>query len=724
MADDVFTGPPQAPRFPSGVSKADSTSKENLDPPHPTDRAPESSNVAAMISRNLQPPPGPPAAAPGIPSTQDFPSLPTPSKPQTTAPIAPASKKTTVKPTVTNAKPVIQRKFTISSDPHQSTEKDEELITATTKESEHGQDEEQASSGPATKILDLKPSAKDVASKMTETKVRKSLDPLVKDVKQTVQKESLTIGSSTENNAKIATGPSSTENKSSAKAPAAATGSAAASEPPKKPKSLRLGAKALEKEMASISVTKEAERATTAAANPPGTPSDTASFTTTTISRPTSPQGGKVGSAPVRVSKTQQKKERQARAKQAEAEKKADQQAPVAITPEEPAIVQEPIVGRKKKAKKSKPASTAVPSTTAESTPAPSRPGSPDRKDSTLSKEISSEPMPPVAEEPGPQVDLPLSTSATPTPTTRTAPPSPKPSPDLPPRSASPTPAELFASLLSTHELPPSAKDLFNPIHPSLSTNLNTPPDLLDPRYLPTLTQPQLQLLDSGSAILVEDKKGRSVVVLPGGRLVQGLSRVQGERFVQLSNKLGIPPAPSASSISGPGSMSMGGMERYLPPAIATTLPPFRGSAGNASAGMATTKTAPGGDAAAVVLADVAADADTMSRDVSGGSGELDNPFSYPLEYEDRAGAEDDDLVMYELGRGGSADTAAAAGMIGGGGGGAVEGRAAASRRAAALGLDEAEKRYAECRRETEAIEKRLNGLIKRNRRLILGGGH
>lgn len=100
-------------------------------------------------------------------------------------------------------------------------------------------------------------------------------------------------------------------------------------------------------------------QASIASINQPGTPmseliSDTASFTSTSISRANSPPliGGKVGSAPVRKkTKSQAKKDRQERARQAEEERAIDE-----ITPE-PEVIQAPIVGRKKKTKK--PASNA-----------------------------------------------------------------------------------------------------------------------------------------------------------------------------------------------------------------------------------------------------------------------------------------------------------------------------------------------------------------------------
>ncbi|KAF2449408.1 hypothetical protein P171DRAFT_517119 [Karstenula rhodostoma CBS 690.94] len=95
-------------------------------------------------------------------------------------------------------------------------------------------------------------------------------------------------------------------------------------------------------------------QASIASINQPGTPasdliSDTASFTSTSISRASSPPlvGGKVGSAPIRKkTKSQAKKDRQERARQAEEERAMEEQTP------ELEVVQAPIVGRKKKARK------------------------------------------------------------------------------------------------------------------------------------------------------------------------------------------------------------------------------------------------------------------------------------------------------------------------------------------------------------------------------------
>lgn len=96
-------------------------------------------------------------------------------------------------------------------------------------------------------------------------------------------------------------------------------------------------------------------QASIASINPPGTPSselisDTASVTSTSISRANSPPpvGGKIGTAPVRKkTKSQAKKDRQERKRQIE-----EEQANAEENKSDIEIVQAPIIGRKKKEKK------------------------------------------------------------------------------------------------------------------------------------------------------------------------------------------------------------------------------------------------------------------------------------------------------------------------------------------------------------------------------------
>lgn len=92
-----------------------------------------------------------------------------------------------------------------------------------------------------------------------------------------------------------------------------------------------------------------------APAKQPSTPvndliSDNASLTSASLSRPPSPFGGKPGTGPAsQKSRNQVKKDRQARAKQVEEAKLAEEST---SSPVQEEIVQAPIIGRKKKSKK------------------------------------------------------------------------------------------------------------------------------------------------------------------------------------------------------------------------------------------------------------------------------------------------------------------------------------------------------------------------------------
>ena len=106
---------------------------------------------------------------------------------------------------------------------------------------------------------------------------------------------------------------------------------------------------------ASVDLPKQVSRqASLASVRISGTPihdtfSDSASFTSASVSRPPSPRENKVGSAPVRQkTKSQLKKERQARAKQTDDLRL--EESPTSPAQEE--VIQGPIIGRKKKTKK------------------------------------------------------------------------------------------------------------------------------------------------------------------------------------------------------------------------------------------------------------------------------------------------------------------------------------------------------------------------------------
>jgi len=287
----------------------------------------------------------------------------------------------------------------------------------------------------------------------------------------------------------------------------------------------------------------------------PGTPvseriSDTVSVMTDadSISRADSPPPGinRVGSAPVRSkTKSQVKKDRQERAK---AEEKKSTEIQVEAMPVE-AVVQEPIMGRKKKAKKAPPAAG-----TATSTPGPSRPPSPKPKAasveppapvanhelhkdqaSTKAKPAAPVPAPEVAEvrpvTPPPRVD--------PMPTAKAAEPTPPPQRMSPvtPKSPPSFQASLLAGLEAAGEIQPELLNFFKTL-PSFDFKYDvTGADLSDISHTTALTKAELAKLDAGEAVRRGGDGGRTfsrVMLTPSRKALRALSKEQEDRYLEL----------------------------------------------------------------------------------------------------------------------------------------------------------------------------------------------
>ena len=380
----------------------------------------------------------------------------------------------------------------------------------------------------------------------------------------------------------------------------------------------------------------------------PGTPSDNASLTSASLSRANSPPPSRVGTAPVRqMSKAQQKKERQARAKQVEEVSKAEQ-SPVKM--EEPAVVQEPIVGRKKKTKKAKQG-------TAESTPAPTRPTSPELKE-TMDTETQVEPLPalPPKEPKKPSTKPPPVSESK-----KSEEPAQPPTPSADDQQKQITAAALFSSLTETGELDLAVSDIFKNAS-GLNTRFENTADLVATAQ-PALTDEQAHQLDAGQAICIEDRKGHCTVVLPDRRPLPGLSKPQAQRFLDLVSRNGIPPLnPELWHLVPTSKLST----------AATAITPL------------------------------------LSAQLAQESKELVNHFATDLPSTNGNGN----------------GNGAVGGQQGGAGGGMQAAGGGEQAPIVALSVEEAEQRFLAQRRETEAIEKKLNALMKKNRRLVLGGGH
>ncbi|KAL8689610.1 MAG: hypothetical protein Q9218_004752 [Villophora microphyllina] len=419
----------------------------------------------------------------------------------------------------------------------------------------------------------------------------------------------------------------------------------------------------------------------------PGTPaseriSDNVSMTSASVSRADSPPPSKVGTAPVRhATKSQQKKERQARAKQLEEATKVEE--PTIKTPvEEP--VQAPIIGRKKKQKK--PATRG----TADSTPAVTRPSSPLPQGENIVEEEESVPTTPARKDDtksavaDSEIDNPLSPAATST----TA--------DQPQQQQKNTltAAILFAQLQRSQEIPQGALDIFKSV-----MGLNHRFDNIDPHSLeqmpestlglpPPLTEAQNVQIDNGEPVCIDQPNNRRIIVLPDRRTLRGLTPEQASRYLALrtqalatSQKLygaGHGPAPPRTQ-GIPASSSTNAVSNNTKHLHNPFLEPPQ-SAPSASANTNYGARLP----------------------QAFGSSTSANPTTYV-----------DEAAHFIATRRRDPVPSLAAGVTNGGVGG-IGGFG--------VSVEDAENALGASRRETEGLEKRLNALLKRNRRMVFGG--
>jgi len=399
----------------------------------------------------------------------------------------------------------------------------------------------------------------------------------------------------------------------------------------------------------------------------PGTPfnevSDNASLTSTSMSRPGSPPLGKVGIAPVRLmTKSQQKKERQARAKRAE-ESRQSEEPSSATLPEEP--VQAPIIGRKKKAKKSK------------------------LLDSTDSTSVASGPISPLRQEEMPREVSGSATQST-NETKKTFTEAIKKNLDevtLGPeteallgaaadiaekiRRAHLTAAMIFSDLQKKGQIPSNVIDIFRNV-PGVNHRFDiTETDLNEINLVPSITEEQHELLAKGKAICVETVPSKYAVVLPDRQVLRGFTRAQAERYMRLRQQ--VYDSNSASSFrSGPHNI-----DRWLN--------------SNARGGINAS-----GDTAEL----------STTTSMGHGNGKEHSNFMtdffaitpMPRELQLELAPEN----FWE----GTIDPRGSAGEV-------------VPARQATVSVEEAERLLAASRKETEALEKRLNGVLKKNRKLL-----
>lgn len=260
--------------------------------------------------------------------------------------------------------------------------------------------------------------------------------------------------------------------------------------------------------------------------HPPGTPasekiSDNASFTSTSMSRANSPPPSKVGSAPVRqYTKSQQKKERQVRARQAEEVliKKEDSSSK-AIT-EEP--VQAPIIGRKKKTKKPTRGTT-------DSTPVATRPSSPTPKDEVF--QDRTRPATPIKES-YKEISVQKDTKESETPASPVA----SSSSDHHQKNLLAA-ASILSSLQKSGEVSSTVLDLFKGA-PGINFRFEINQHDLTEQNIPVLSEAQRRQIESGDAVVLDMINNKRVVILPDHSTLPGLTEEEAQRYLELRQRI------------------------------------------------------------------------------------------------------------------------------------------------------------------------------------------
>ena len=376
----------------------------------------------------------------------------------------------------------------------------------------------------------------------------------------------------------------------------------------------------------------------------PGTPAsektwDDMSFASATLSRANSPPPSKVGSAPVRqFTKSQQKKGRQARAKQAEEASKTEELPAKVVEP-----MQAPIVGRKKKAKKEKTQGTA------DSTPTATRPTSPVRNEEELAEDRT-EPVTPVKESKkaahrvAAEIKEPDTPSSPPTPASNDH------------QRSTLSAASIFASLLKSGEISPTVSELFKSF-PGLSYRFEGLELDLTVADDSMVSDSQMHSLDQGEAITIQKSPTNHVVVLPDRSALRGLTAPQAARYLELRKQ-------AVANGDVPSNQALAGLVAVLPH---VSLPIARFTSRTSSEDQklpnhfATTETPRSTSLAA----------ETQKFGAMEGHGDEDFP-----------------------------------------------------KKSQGSDIEVAEQKLAACRKETETMEKKLNALMKKNRRLLFGNAH
>jgi CCR4-NOT transcription complex subunit 4 len=505
----------------------------------------------------------------------------------------------------------------------------------------------------------------------------------------------------------------------------------------------------------------------------PGTPtsemfSEDASITSTSMSRANSPPPSKIGSAPVRTTtKSMQKKQR----REAQREKeKAELDA--AATKTEPAEVEiAPIMGRKKKQKKEKPTG----SNTRTSTPAASRPASPGASERVAEEPKSTVEVPEakVSEKQVVEPEVPkVATKATDPkgkgkgkaqrPATPELSPAIHEEEDEPTEKPIPTPASVLQDLISAG-LIPNASSLNLLKNPSLSfKHQDTLPEANAIPKL-TITAEDRAALLAGHPVHKNAEGPNRMMLTPNGDCVRNLTDEEERRYLELQTRIAKEAGPSsffsAKHHPASGFTLMGG--RAVPNGVPSYFP-FLDDRNEGVVGTLLGKdSVPMMDPVSKIQRDealsyinqyVLPSLSTNSQleralNASGGGMEVEgilrggDPVAWG-EWEHPRGNIHPGAVpppgAFDVIQGpriGDDGTLTAGGLESmtahftltgreGATGGNASGNGQPLGNVSLLTLSEAETAMQMARKETDVLEKKLNALLKKNRRLLLGSGH
>jgi hypothetical protein len=458
--------------------------------------------------------------------------------------------------------------------------------------------------------------------------------------------------------------------------------------------------------------------------------SDNASITSASLSRASSPPPTKVGSAPVRVTtKSMQKKQRR------EAQKEKERIVLETVVPKvEQEVEIAPIMGRKKKQKKER----TIHSAAGGSTPAVSRPQSPGPGEAAPGEPSAiadvSEPSVPV---PARQSSVEHETTKNPAKNTESKgkgkgraprPPTPEPAPSVAEVEEEvmdkpiPTPATIFQDLLSSRAIE-DVNELFLLKPPVVHHRHQDPPiDMQSVNQKLTITPEDRASLLAGLAVHKIAEGPNRIMLTPNGDCVRNLTADEEARYLELqsaiSEESGATAFVSAKHNANNGFTLIGG--RAVPNGPPSFFPIFNSNAPP----MDPVSKIQRDEALSYINQYVLPSLSTNSQlEKALNANALDTEILRSSDASAWASWGTDSAAAHPESRDGregmlGLESMTAHFAISG------DNRGQPLGNVSLLSLAEAESAMQLARKETEGLEKRLNALIKKNRRILLGSGH